>query len=205
MYHIGPLARQFGLSRSTLLYYDRIGILTPSGRTETGYRLYSEEDRKRLESICTFRRAGLTMEDIRTILAVPGDDTGTVLERRLRELEEDLRALQTKQRLLAGMLKVKAQGGPAAGMVDKQTFVDMLRAAGVDDDTMCRWHAEFERRAPESHHAFLLSLGIVEEEVRRIRHWSVSAKLSIEAASPKSMTKPRSEGRPQEGTLKDPQ
>jgi len=39
MFLITELARKHGLSRSTLLYYDRIGLLTPSGRSEAGYRL----------------------------------------------------------------------------------------------------------------------------------------------------------------------
>jgi DNA-binding transcriptional MerR regulator len=43
-YSISKLARAFGLSRSTLLYYDRIGLLAASGRTGSGYRCYSEKD-----------------------------------------------------------------------------------------------------------------------------------------------------------------
>lgn len=178
---ITKLARQFGLSRSTLLYYDRIGLLSPSGRSEASYRLYSATDRERLESICTFRQAGLTIEDIRTILSVEGDATSVVLQRRMHELAEDIRTLQRKQRLLAGMLKVKAEGGPMAA-VDKEMFVEMLRAAGVDDDAMHRWHTEFERRAPEAHHAFLLSLGIPEKEALLIR--KLSAGLGKEETMP---------------------
>jgi len=47
MYRIRELAGLFGLSRSTLLYYDRIGLLSPSARSESGYRLYSAADRER--------------------------------------------------------------------------------------------------------------------------------------------------------------
>jgi hypothetical protein len=43
-------------------------------------------------------------------------------------------------------------------------------AAGLDDAAMDTWHAEFEKRAPQAHHAFLHSLGIPEEEIRKIRH-----------------------------------
>ena len=41
-YSISKLARACGLSRSTLLYYDRLGLLPPSGRTGSGYRCYSD-------------------------------------------------------------------------------------------------------------------------------------------------------------------
>ncbi|SNB46745.1 MerR family transcriptional regulator [Geobacter sp. DSM 9736] len=171
MYKISQIAHEFGLSRSTLLYYDRIGLLNPSARTDASYRLYSPSDRERLSAICTFREAGLGIEDIRSILASASDDTAMVLRRRLHEVGEEIRALQTKQRLLAGMLKLKRKGGPAS-TVDKVMFVEMLRAAGMDDNAMKQLHSEFERRAPEAHHQFLLSLGISEKETLLIRKWS---------------------------------
>lgn len=171
MYKISQLAHQFGLSRSTLLYYDRIGLLIPSGRTESSYRLYSPSDRDRLAAICTFREAGLGMEDIRNILASESDDTVSVLRRRLYGIGEEIRSLQTKQRLLAGMLRIKGEGGPKS-VVDKGMFVELLRAAGMDDNAMNQLHSEFERRAPEAHHQFLLSLGISEQEALLIRKLS---------------------------------
>ena len=171
MYRIGQLAREFGLSRSTLLYYDRIGLLRPSGRSEAGYRLYAETDRQRLEAICCYRQAGLTLEDIERLLASPEDDNTLVLQRRLTEIGTEIRALQLKQRLLAGMLKAAA-GGEVPAAVDKQTWVAMLRAAGMDDAAMERWHREFERRAPQAHQVFLQGLGIPANEIRRIRAWS---------------------------------
>jgi MerR family transcriptional regulator, thiopeptide resistance regulator len=168
MFRISELARQFGLSRSTLLYYDKVGLLSPSGRSGGDYRLYSAADRSRLEMICVYRRAGLGIGDIRTILAQGKDDASEVLGRRLKELGEEIQDLQAKQRLLAGMLKFSAAGGPQAE-VDKKTWVAMLRAAGMDDQAMELWHAEFERRAPEAHHRFLISLGISEAEALLIR------------------------------------
>ena len=171
MYRISQLARQFGLSRSTLLYYDRIGLLSPSERSGAGYRHYSVADRGRLESICSLRRAGMDIEGIRAILATAGDDTTTVLRRRLDEISGEVEALRTKQHLLAGMLKVQGEGGPVS-TVNKEMFVAMLRAAGMDDAAMKKLHVEFERREPEAHHAFLLSLGISEKEALLIRKWS---------------------------------
>jgi len=171
MYRITQLARQFGLSRSTLLYYDRIGLLSPSERSEADYRLYSRADRDRLAAICSFRQAGLGIEDITAILSTGGDTTADVLKQRLVAVGEEIHALQTKQRLLAGMLRLQGQGGPLAA-VDKEMFVALLRAAGMDDNAMRQLHVEFERRAPEAHHAFLLSLGISEQEAGMIRRMS---------------------------------
>ena len=46
---VGRLAKRFGLSRSTLLYYDRLGLLCPSGRSGGDYRLYEDADAQRLD------------------------------------------------------------------------------------------------------------------------------------------------------------
>ena len=170
-YSISKIARRFGLSRSTLLYYDRIGLLPPSGRTGAGYRYYTEKDAERLERVCVYRQAGLTLKDIRSILFSRRKPQAKVLEHRLQQLSGELRELKSKQRLLSGMLKnLVAGGGPVT--VDKTMWTGMLRAAGMDDEAMSRWHAEFEKRAPEEHHEFLFSLGIPEREILDIRKWS---------------------------------
>lgn len=70
-----------------------------------------------------------------------------------------------------GMLK-NMSSGENASVVDKAIWVEMLRAAGMDDDAMTRWHTELEQRAPHAHHEFLLSLGIPEDEALRIRQWA---------------------------------
>jgi MerR family transcriptional regulator, thiopeptide resistance regulator len=173
MYRITDLARRYGLSRSTLLYYDRIGLLSPALRDPANYRSYSEADRERLESICTLKRSGLDIDGIRTILDTAADDSTAVLQNRLRQISAEIQALQTKQRLLAGMLRLSGTGGPKSA-VDKEMFVEMLRAAGMDDEAMKQLHVAFERRAPQAHHNFLLSLGIPEPEAEKIRAWSAS-------------------------------
>lgn len=168
MFHITELARRFGLSRSTLLYYDRIGLLRPSIRNAAGYRVYSEKDQERLASICSFRQAGLTIDDIRRVLSTGKEANKGVLQRRMRELGEEMRQLQSRQQLLGKMLRMQS-GGKLPAKVDKQAWIEMLRAAGMDEKAMNRWHTEFERRAPEAHHAFLRALGITEDEAQYIR------------------------------------
>ncbi|MBU5638565.1 MerR family transcriptional regulator [Geomonas sp. Red69] len=173
MYRISQLAAKFGLSRSTLLYYDQEGLLSPSGRSEAGYRLYSDGDLERLAAIVSFRKAGLSVEETRALLA-SGEGEQSVIRRRLDAIGEQIRALQAQQHLLARMLRVQS-GEELPESVDKETWVAMLRAAGMDDEAMETWHAEFERRAPQAHHSFLLSLGIPEQEARAIREWSAAA------------------------------
>lgn len=171
MFRITELARKHGLSRSTLLYYDRIGLLVPSERNEAGYRLYSLNDHEKLSTICSFRQAGLTIEDIRRMLSMEDDTNGMVLKRRIRELEKEIRTLRTQQHLLGKMLQVQSLG-ELPMTIDKQVWIEMLRAAGMDETAMKTWHTEFECRAPEAHLNFLLSLGISEAEAALIREFS---------------------------------
>ena len=129
-------------------------------------------DRDRLSTICSFRQAGLTIEDIRRVLSMEEDANGVVLRRRMRELGEEISTLQTQQHLLGKMLQVQSLGVLPV-TVDKQAWIEMLRAAGMDEAAMRRWHTEFERRAPEAHHKFLLALGISDDEALFIRKQSV--------------------------------
>ena len=173
-YHISGLARKCGLSRSTLLHYDRIGLLSASGRTPAGYRIYTEKDRRRLERICHFRRAGLSLTDIRKVLDARGKLNAHMLEARLHAASEEIGTLRAQHRLLVGMLRrLDRKREPA--FVDRDMWVSMLRAAGVSQGSMNRWHKEFEHRAPKEHHDFLSSLGLTEDEIVRIRAASSEA------------------------------
>lgn len=161
----------FGLSRSTLLYYDRIGLLPPSGRTGSSYRFYTERDRRRLERICHFREAGLTLAEIRAVLSSGGKPGVSLLKKRIDETAGQVLKLRSKQRMLAGMLRHVVSTQPSQP-VDKKMWVELLRSAGMDDEAMGRWHKEFEHRSPDGHQEFLVSLGLPQSEVARIREWS---------------------------------
>ena len=102
---VGRLARRFGLSRTTLLYYDRIGLLRPSARTSSRYRLYSGKDVRRLERITAYREAGLPLAEIRAILDGPTSRTAAILEAHLETLNRKIGGLRRQQRTVASLLK----------------------------------------------------------------------------------------------------
>ncbi len=168
-YSISKLAAAFGLSRSTLLYYDKIGLLPPSGRSAAGYRAYTDKDRRRLEKISRYRATGLSIEAIRRLLEMPGGGFASVLKRRLHEISGQIVALKKQQNLLSAMLKQAGSGTP---LVDEAQWVRMFRKAGLDEKGMAAWHAEFEHHCPEAHHDFLKSLGIRDAEIESIRQWA---------------------------------
>lgn len=65
---VGELAKQTSVSVRTLHYYDQIGLLVPSHRTEAGYRLYGEADIIRLQQIVSLRQIGFSLEQIQSCL-----------------------------------------------------------------------------------------------------------------------------------------
>lgn len=166
-FRITALGRRFGLSRSTLLYYDRIGLLRPSGRSEADYRLYSQADCDRLARICAFREAGISLDDIAGLLDADAPH-GPILERRLHEVGQAMAALKVQQCVIASMLRTTASGPDAAGL-DRTLWLELQRACGLDAAALNRWHTEFECRAPAAHHAFLLRLGLSEKEATQVR------------------------------------
>lgn len=172
---VGALARRFGLSRSTLLYYDRIGVLSPSRRSAAGYRVYGERDVARLASICRYREVGLPLERIRALLDEPTSRSSGILEARLDQLNAEIARLREQQRIIVRLLASPSKLRRARA-IDKARWTAILRAAGVDDAAMHRWHVEFERMAPDAHQDFLESLGLDATEVARIRRWSARAR-----------------------------
>ena len=71
-YTIGELAGSTGLTVRTLHHYDRIGLLQPTDRSPSGYRLYGSEDVQRLYRILALRQLGLSLKDIDAALAGTG-------------------------------------------------------------------------------------------------------------------------------------
>ncbi|MGA1826807.1 MerR family transcriptional regulator [Microbacterium sp.] len=66
--HIGELAERTGLSLRTIRHYDEIGILTPTGRTQGGFRLYTAEDESRLLLIRRMKPLGYSLEETGQLL-----------------------------------------------------------------------------------------------------------------------------------------
>ncbi len=171
MHTISKLAKKSNLSRSTLLYYDRIDLLSPSGRTESNYRLYTEKDVERLQKICMFRQAGVPLKQIKVILNGQKSDTVGILEARLEGLNTEINHLRHQQQIILGLLKTPELKRKTR-VIDKNTWVQILRATGLNDDDMDQWHREFEAQAPEAHQDFLESLGLSKTEIKHIRKWS---------------------------------
>jgi DNA-binding transcriptional MerR regulator len=173
MLTVSALARRCGVSRSTVLYYESIGLLTGAHRTHSNYRVYGDAQLARLRQIRAYRDAGLEIADVRALLDGRPGDAARVLSRRLVEIDAEIARMREHQRAIARLL-------PRTGdieedeLISKDKWVAIMRASGFTDADMNRWHAEFERSAPAEHQEFLEFLRLPADEIAKIREWSRS-------------------------------
>jgi len=103
---VGALARQTGLTVRTLHHYDEIGLLTPSHRSEAGYRLYTRDDVARLHQIQALKQLGFALADIAGTLASDGEALEDIVSRQLAALD---RQVEQAARLRAQLLRLQEQ------------------------------------------------------------------------------------------------
>lgn len=88
-YHAKEFAEQCGISRDTLEYYNRIGLLVPCKRGENGYGMYSPEQEYTLQLITYLKIGGCTLKEIKEYLYVSGmPELYNVMEGRKEALEK---------------------------------------------------------------------------------------------------------------------
>ncbi|TFC35121.1 MerR family transcriptional regulator [Cryobacterium sp. TMT2-42-4] len=117
--HIGELAEKTGLSLRTIRHYDEIGLLKASGRTEGGFRLYTQEDLSRLILIRRMKPLGFSLEEMIELLKVidilQGGESGSDNPEVREELSNFIRLAVERREKLRDQLK----------MADE--FLDLLR------------------------------------------------------------------------------
>ena len=100
MYHIGELAQRYNVKTDTLRFYDKHGLLTASSRSESGYRLYTEEDALHLAFILRAKAVGFSLADIAELLSIELDkaswhcsDVKAVVDSKLADIEAKIAEL----------------------------------------------------------------------------------------------------------------
>ena len=98
MMTVNEVSKLAGVSIRTLQYYDKIGLLHPTGYTDAGYRLYDDTDLERLQHILLFRELEFPLKDIREILDSPGFD-------RSKAIKQQIELLKMKREHLDNLIK----------------------------------------------------------------------------------------------------
>jgi phosphoribosylaminoimidazole-succinocarboxamide synthase len=73
-YTVGEVAQWSGVTVRTLHHYEHVGLLTPAGRSSSGYRFYDDADLERLQQILFYRELGFSLDHIAAVLASPRDE-----------------------------------------------------------------------------------------------------------------------------------
>jgi DNA-binding transcriptional MerR regulator len=102
---VGALAARTGLTIRTLHHYDAIGLLSPSGRTDAGYRLYSANDIRRLQTIVLLRGVGLGLDEISQALSSSADAFLTRLDQHAADMRRKVDEIQQISHRLDHMIE----------------------------------------------------------------------------------------------------
>jgi DNA-binding transcriptional MerR regulator len=103
---IGAVAEQAGISTKAIRYYESIGVLPEPERTPSGYRDYSPETGERLRFIRSAQAVGLTLGEIREILAyrdrgeTPCAHVHELIRRRATQIGQEIAQLEAMRKEL---------------------------------------------------------------------------------------------------------
>jgi MerR family Zn(II)-responsive transcriptional regulator of zntA len=144
-YKIGQLAKQAGVTIHTLRFYDRIGILKPKIRLDSGYRVYDEGDLNNLLFIQKAKMVGLTLDEISFLFRLnPREENCTQMAKILRahisELEENLRQFRHLRKILLA-IEEECKNSPDPNLCP---ILEKLRIPGPQE------HNEGRNKVPAS-------------------------------------------------------
>lgn len=115
---IGELVKQHGVSVDTIRFYEKQQLLSPSARSEAGYRLYSKSDSQRLAFILRAKSVGFSLQQIRELLQIEDNkaawqcaDVKDKVQQKMQDIEQQMAELQRFHQALQ-QLDAACCGGP---------------------------------------------------------------------------------------------
>jgi DNA-binding transcriptional MerR regulator len=108
--NVGEVAALAGVTVRALHHYDRIGLLSPSGRTPSGYRQYAPADLDRLHQVLLYRELGFPLEEVATLLDDPSADPAAHLRRQHRLLRDRLERTSAMVAAVEKEMEARAMG-----------------------------------------------------------------------------------------------
>ena len=97
---VKELSKLTGISVRTLHYYDEIGLLTPTRKSEAGYRLYDDKALETLQQILFFREFDIPLKEIKSVMENPALDRTQILQMQRKML---VAKKERMERLIAGI------------------------------------------------------------------------------------------------------
>lgn len=170
---VSELAKKFSLSRATILYYEREGLLLPATRGQNGYRYYTTENAETLRRIVGYRACGISVAQIRVLLSEEQEDENRLpemVQEHFLKLEDRIGILRRQQYAIVSLLI--AQKEQPDDRLTLASWHHHAVSAGLTGEDMKDWHRMFENVDPAGHTKFLEYLGCDSRTVEDIRNWS---------------------------------
>lgn len=136
---VGEVAELADVTIRALHHYDALGLLSPSGRSEAGYRLYSYDDLARLQEILIWRQLGFSLAEIRDLLDDPGYDRLDALERQRSMVELEIERLGALAKAVDTAIAAHRNGT----RLEETSMFEGFDASEYEDEARERWgHTE---------------------------------------------------------------
>lgn len=107
---VGTAASRVGVTVRTLHHWDEIGLVRPSERSPTGYRLYTASDLARLHRVVVHRELGVSLEQTAQLLEAPAEEAADALLRQRDRLRERITRLEEMVDALDRMAEARESG-----------------------------------------------------------------------------------------------
>lgn len=147
-YSVGQVSAFAGVTVRTLHHYDKAGLLSPSERSPTGYRLYSEADLVRLQQILFYRELGFSLDEITAIFEDPQANPLERLRARQRQLSEEIARLQRLVEVAERAIEVQKTGVSLTPQERFEVFGEITFDLSYATAAELKWaHSEGQREA----------------------------------------------------------
>ena len=145
---VGEVSALAGITIRSLHHYDELGLLSPSGRSEAGYRLYSGSDLERLQEILGWRALGFSLVEIGELLGAAGHDRLAALRVQRELVEGEQARLTGLARALERAIVAIEEGSDQ----EEDTMFNGFDSTEYEDEAHERWghtdaYKESARRA----------------------------------------------------------
>jgi len=136
---VGEVAELAGVTVRALHHYDELGLLSPGGRSEASYRLYSYDDLARLQEILIWRQLGFSLAEIRDLLDDPRYDRLGALERQRSMVEHELERLRALAKAVDAAIEAHRNGT----RMEEASMFEGFDPSEYEDEARARWgHTE---------------------------------------------------------------
>ncbi|MVX62672.1 methyltransferase domain-containing protein [Clostridium chromiireducens] len=125
---IGEFAKRSGVTVKTLLHYDKIGLLKPSEKTDSGYRIYCEDDFLKLQQITTLKFIGLSLREISHVINESGENLEHMITIQKKALEEKKKHIES---VIAVFDKVENKAKESK-FIDVNNLINIIKITNME-------------------------------------------------------------------------